>query len=53
MSILQPEATVVAMVYSEYGFEIVRVYGKRATDVPQQWADMLGFLKYQDALPKE
>jgi hypothetical protein len=53
MSILQPEATVVAMIYSEYGFEIVEVFGKRTMDVPQQWADMLGFLQYHDNLPKE
>lgn len=53
LSILQPDATVVAMVYSEYGFEIVKVYGKRTMDVPQQWGDLLGYLNYQDAMPKE
>jgi hypothetical protein len=53
LSILQPDATVVGMIYSEYGFEIVQVFGKKTLDVPQQWADLLGFLRYQDKLPEE
>jgi hypothetical protein len=53
LSILQPEATVVALIYSEYGFELVQVFGKRTFDVPTQWADMMGYLNYQDKLPEE
>ena len=53
LSILQPDATVVALIYSEYGFELVQVFGKRTFDVPTQWADMMGYLNYQDKLPEE
>lgn len=53
MSVLQPEATVVAMVYSEYGFELVKVFGKRTMDIPPQWADFMNYYNYQSVLPKE
>jgi hypothetical protein len=53
ISVLQPEATVIAMVYSEYGFELVKVFGKRTMEIPSQWADFMNYFNYQSVLPKE